>query len=119
VSGSEESRKISTQALWGRILISDAILLPEKVERIYEETLSALNYRQQVLCGVGIRAIIETICKDKKESGKDLNEKIKSLFNIHAQRTWNCISPLEGGQVVHFTNLPLNTITRYFGTHTQ
>jgi hypothetical protein len=22
------------------------------------------------------------------------------LFNIHAQRTWNCINPLEGGQTV-------------------
>jgi hypothetical protein len=21
-------------------------------------------------------------------------------FNIHAQRTWNCINPLEGGQAV-------------------
>ena len=66
----------------GRIPVSDAILLPEKVELIYEETLSALNYRQQVLCGVGIRAIIETICKDKQASGKDLSEKIKSLVKL-------------------------------------
>ena len=27
-------------------------------------------------------------------------EVIPAEFNIHAQRTWNCISPLEGGQAV-------------------
>jgi len=25
---------------------------------------------------------------------------ITSAFNIHAQRTWNCITPLKGGQAV-------------------
>ena len=28
----------------------------------------------------------------------DLDDGVK--FNIHAQRTWNCINPLEGGQAV-------------------
>jgi hypothetical protein len=66
----------------GRIPVSDAMLLPEKVERIYEETLYALNYRQQVLCGIGIRAIIEAICKDKQASGKDLYQKINSFVKL-------------------------------------
>jgi hypothetical protein len=77
-----EVEDIYPSPIEGRTPVSDAILLPEKVERIYEETLSALNNRQQVLCGVGIRAIIETICKDKQAVGVNLYERIKSLVNL-------------------------------------
>lgn len=36
----------------GRPPVSDVNLLPDKIQRIYEETLAALNQRQEVLCGL-------------------------------------------------------------------
>src|SRR4030066_239500 len=48
----------------GRQPVSDVDMLPEKIQRIYVETLGALNNSQEVLCGIGVRAIIETVCKD-------------------------------------------------------
>ncbi len=66
----------------GRLALPDSNLLPEKVHRIYGETLSALNETQPVLCGIGVRAIVETICKDKSAVGNDLFNKINHLVAI-------------------------------------
>ena len=66
----------------GRQPLSDVDFLPAKIQRIYEETLKALNNRQEVLCGIGVRAIVETVCKDKNAAGGDLFAKINSLITI-------------------------------------
>lgn len=65
----------------GRQPISDSQLLPDKIQRIYEESLAALNNSQEILCGIGIRAIVETVCKDKAATGGDLSKKINSLVS--------------------------------------
>ncbi|BAL24628.1 DUF4145 domain-containing protein [Azoarcus sp. KH32C] len=66
----------------GRQALTDASLLPDKIQRIYEESLQAINDTQPVLCGIGIRAIIETVCKDKSATGGDLFNKINSLVGL-------------------------------------
>ena len=66
----------------GRQPLSDVSILPDKIQRIYEETLTALNSQQEVLCGIGIRAIVETVCKDKSAVGGDLFAKINSLVAL-------------------------------------
>jgi hypothetical protein len=66
----------------GRQPLTDSNLLPDKIQRIYEESLAALNETQPVLCGIGIRAIIETVCKDKNATGSDLYHKINSLVTL-------------------------------------
>ena len=66
----------------GRSPLADVDILPEKVSRIYSETIKALNQSHEVLCGIGVRAIIETVCKDKNASGKDLHRKINSLVAL-------------------------------------
>lgn len=63
----------------GRNPIKDVELLPTDVERIYSETLKALNGDQPVLSGIGVRALIETISKERNANGKDLMEKINDL----------------------------------------
>lgn len=63
----------------GREVISDAHILPSELERIYQETVNVLNGNQPVLSGIGIRAIIETVSKEKNATGKDLCEKINNL----------------------------------------
>lgn len=59
--------------------IEDNYLLPSKLKKIYEETLSTLNSMQSVLTGIGIRAIVETVCKDKNANGNNLFDKINDL----------------------------------------
>jgi hypothetical protein len=66
----------------GRQPLTDVGLLQDKIQRIYEESLQALNDTQPVLCGIGIRAIIETVCKDKNATGGDLYNKINSLVGL-------------------------------------
>lgn len=64
----------------GRVAVKDTYLLPETVQRIYGETISALNNGQRVLAGIGIRALVETICKDKNAPGANLARKIDGLI---------------------------------------
>ena len=54
-------------------------LLPDSVQAIYQETILAIENEQNILAGIGIRALIETICKDKLAKGKNLYEKIDDL----------------------------------------
>ena len=57
----------------------NSYLLPPKVQCIYKETILAIENEQNVLAGIGIRALIETICKDLDAKGKNLFEKIDNL----------------------------------------
>lgn len=41
-------------------------LLPVKIQSIYQETILAIENEQNVLAGIGMRALIETICKDQQ-----------------------------------------------------
>jgi hypothetical protein len=66
----------------GRKGISKNVLrLPKNVRRIYQETNRALVSNQPVLTGIGLRAIVETICKDQKAEGDNLLKKIDSLVD--------------------------------------
>ena len=52
----------------GRKGISKNVLrIPKNVRRIYKEANNALVSNLPVLTGIGLRAIVETICKDKKQ----------------------------------------------------
>ena len=63
----------------GRTSLTEAHLLPPAVQRIYEETVSALNNDQPILAGVGIRALVEAVCKDRSAAGSTLLAKIDGL----------------------------------------
>lgn len=66
----------------GRSVMRTAGLLPDALERIYSETISALNGGQPVLAGIGIRAIVETVAKDRKATGRNLFGQIDSLVKL-------------------------------------
>ena len=57
----------------------DTHYLPVNVRRIYDETLMALSNQAPVLAGIGLRALLETVCKEKNAVGGDLLKKIDSL----------------------------------------
>lgn len=67
----------------GRPPLRDAYHLPNSVGQIYEETRAALVQEHPILAGIGIRAIVETICNEKTAPGRDLREKITGLVTLH------------------------------------
>ncbi|OEE65882.1 hypothetical protein A1OO_08720 [Enterovibrio norvegicus FF-33] len=57
-------------------------LLPLNVQAIYRETTSAISNGLFILAGIGVRALIETVCKEQNAQGKDLFAKINSLCQM-------------------------------------
>jgi hypothetical protein len=54
-------------------------ILPEKIRLIYNETIVAMHAKLPLLSGIGLRALIESICKDQGICGQDLKERIDGL----------------------------------------
>ncbi len=52
---------------------------PQNVRRIYRETIEAYNSELPTLCGAGIRAVIECVCKEQGIIKEDLKDKIDAL----------------------------------------
>ena len=53
--------------------------LPAKVQLIYNEIIGSMNAQLPVLSGIGLRALIESICRDQKIDGSNLKELIDGL----------------------------------------
>jgi len=49
------------------------------ISRIYSETHSALCNKLPILAGIGIRALVETVCKEKVAVGSNLEQKTDDL----------------------------------------
>jgi len=62
--------------------IKETYYLPEKIRNVYKETVHALNQNLSILAGVGLRTIIEAICKDKKITKGFLKQKINALVKM-------------------------------------
>ena len=56
--------------------------LPKKLTNIYRETLRAYNNNLNVLCALGIRALLEGICADKGITGSNLETRINNMVSI-------------------------------------
>lgn len=74
-----ETEELFPQRLIGRSLLSDLHLLPLKIRQIYRETHSALSSGLKILAGVGIGALIESICIEEQTKGFNLKERIEDL----------------------------------------
>jgi hypothetical protein len=74
-----ESVEIYPSRVAGRHKLRQAHFLPQAVSRIYDETHSALSNKQPILAGVGIRALVETVCNEKAAAGSSLESKIDDL----------------------------------------
>ena len=72
----------------GEKRLSDELFyLPFTVRQIYEETLIALSVNAPLLATIGLRALIESVCKEKHAKGNNLHEKIDSLVEMQ------CLTP--------------------------
>ncbi len=57
----------------------ETYMLPLEMQGIYAETILAIESEQYILAGIGIRAIVETVCKERNTSGRNLMQKIDNL----------------------------------------
>ena len=75
-----ENESLYPSRVEGRQTLEDDIhYLPRKVQHIYTETIQALNGNSPILAGIGLRALIETVCKEHSASGRNLLLKIDDL----------------------------------------
>lgn len=71
-----ERLKINPSQLYLR---EDVSQLPDTIQAIYQEVLSAVQNNFTILAGFGIRAILESVCNDRNAKGGNLFEKIDFL----------------------------------------
>jgi len=68
--------------------------IPSNLLNIYNETNSALDNQLLVLAGIGMRAILESVCKDQNAEGGNLLKKIDGLVSAE-------ILTKEGAEILH------------------
>jgi len=75
----EESEALFPDRTSGRTPMEDHDLFPIKTQRVYLETLKALNNQTPLLAAIGLRALIESICLEQKTKSKNLAKGIDEL----------------------------------------
>ena len=63
-----------------RTPLEDDYILPDIIRSIYKETHTALSAGLKILAGIGIRALIEAICKVESANGGNLEQRINDLL---------------------------------------
>jgi hypothetical protein len=60
-------------------LASSEVIVPALVFKMFRETLLAAEHSINTLAGMGVRATIEAVCKDKEVDGDNLEQRIDGL----------------------------------------
>ncbi len=96
----------------GRKPLKNSDLLPADILKIYREVHNAFTSDKiPILTGVGVRALVEGICKERGASGGDLEKKIDSLVGMG-------ILTQEGAEILHSTRLMGNKAIHEFNAPT-
>ncbi|MDP3052009.1 MAG: DUF4145 domain-containing protein [bacterium] len=91
----------------GRKVIENTYLLPTKTLNIYKEVHKALCSRFRILAGIGIRVIVESVCREKEAKGPNLENKIDDLVN-------KGLLTKENAEALHATRLLGNKLAHEF-----
>jgi uncharacterized protein DUF4145 len=105
------TRLVYPSRIAGRAEMASSRLLPCVVYLIYRETHAALCAPLPVLAGIGLRAIVETVCKEEAAPGKDLKGKIDGLQAMHL------ITP-DGAKILHSLRVMGNQAAHEVKPHT-
>ncbi len=73
------TERVYPYRLAGRKKMDGSERLPPRVRKVYEETHTALAANASILGTIGIRSVVEAVCKDKQAVGRDLKERIDDL----------------------------------------
>ncbi|HZS08236.1 MAG TPA: DUF4145 domain-containing protein [Blastocatellia bacterium] len=96
----------------GRQKLNHTHFLPPSVASVYEETHSALCNKLPVLAGIGIRALIETVCKEKAASGHNLEQRIDGLVGMGVLTS-------EGAEILHSLRILGNEAAHEVKPHSE
>lgn len=75
----DSSWKTYPRADTARQSMADDHHLPGKISSIYQEVIGAMNAQLPVLAAIGLRALIEAICRERNISGGNLEKLIDGL----------------------------------------
>jgi hypothetical protein len=107
-----ETTRLYPSRIAGRLELENSHLLPHAVYKVYEETRAALANDQPVLAGIGIRAIVETVCKDQSATGNRLVEHIDDLARK------GVITP-DGARILHSLRFMGNEAAHEVKAHSE
>jgi hypothetical protein len=114
-TGSDEpavTQKFYPSRIVGRPLLEGCPHLPPGVRTIYVEAHAALCNRLPVFAGIGIRAILEAVCKEKTNSNDKLWQQIDQLAQMgHI--------PAEGAEILHGLRFLGNDAAHEAKAHTE
>lgn len=81
--------------------------IPEKLDKLYKEVIKSYNNFCDILCCMGLRALIEGICVDKGISGEVLKDKIDnaSFIPINIRKNLHSFRFL-GNDAAHRLDIP-------------
>lgn len=96
----------------GRPKLRQGHFLPSAVSRIYDETHAALCNKQPILAGVGVRALIEAVCKEESATGRDLEKKIDDLVT-------KGVLTRNGAEILHGLRIIGNVAAHEVKPHTE
>lgn len=83
------------RSLLNELYLRDDIYdIPTIIQSIYRETVSSVQHNLPTLAGIGIRAVIEAICREKKAKKRNLEGKIDELVDM------SLLTP-EGAKILH------------------
>lgn len=74
-----ENETLYPPRMAGRKGLVDDYIVPREIMAMYLETHQALVGSSPILTGIGLRALLEAICKERNADGKDLYKKIDNL----------------------------------------
>jgi len=77
-----EREELYPSRIVGRRMLRNYYRLPSDIEKVYEETHSALCGRLTLLAGIGVRVLIEAVCNEEKTKGRGLEKKIDNLVSL-------------------------------------
>jgi len=96
----------------GRRELPNSYLLPKQVSGIYRETLAALSNDLPILAGIGIRALVEAVCKERQAKGKSLSERIDDLVT-------QGVLTQDGAEILHSLRLMGNEAAHEVKPHSE
>ena len=56
--------------------------LSPTLSKLYSEVITCFNQNSLILCTIGLRALIEAVCRDKDLKGRNLEEKVNGLIKL-------------------------------------
>ena len=106
------TNRVYPNRIAGRSELEHSQLLPYVTYRIYEEARTAISNDQPVLAGIGIRVIVETICKERAAKGINLKAQIDDLAATG-------IITKDGAKILHSLRFMGNSAAHEVKAHSQ